>query len=175
MAIRFREGFSVRGISAERAAEELQRIYNENGKLISAEVVECARPKNSPLHSAFEWSDKKAAHEYRLNQARTLIRAVIIVSDDGKKSDPVYVHIPSQDPDAALRGGEYHPASVVVQHVDMFEQALAELERRVSSAMNAVESLRREAGKSSNPDRLAKVALAVRALEAASQVIGALH
>jgi hypothetical protein len=40
------------------------------------DVVEDARPIDSPMHDAFEWDDSKAAIEYRLEQARHLIRSV---------------------------------------------------------------------------------------------------
>lgn len=46
------------------------------GRLTPAAVVKDARSKKSPLHSFFEWDDSEAAHQYRLNQARGLIRSV---------------------------------------------------------------------------------------------------
>ena len=54
------------------------------GELTAEDVLADARNDNSPLHSFFEWSDGDAAHQYRLHQARGLIRAVvaIYVSDD---------------------------------------------------------------------------------------------
>lgn len=54
------------------------------GELTPEDVLDDARNPNSPLHSFFEWSDTEAARQYRLKQARGLIRAVvaIYVSDD---------------------------------------------------------------------------------------------
>jgi hypothetical protein len=37
------------------------------------EVVEAAKPKNSPIHRYFEWDKDKAAYLYNLQQARRLI------------------------------------------------------------------------------------------------------
>lgn len=56
---------------------EFQRIaaMDEN-KLIQAEnVLKVAENTASPLHGFFEWDDDKAAYEWRLNQARYLIRS----------------------------------------------------------------------------------------------------
>lgn len=55
-----------------------------HGELTPDDVLKDARNDNSPLHSYFEWSDTEAAQQYRLSQARGLIRAVvaIYVSDD---------------------------------------------------------------------------------------------
>src|SRR5690606_11240128 len=54
---------------------ELETIKaRDNGELRPSAVVEAARDKRNPLHSQFEWDDKVAAHEYRLSQARALIR-----------------------------------------------------------------------------------------------------
>ena len=53
---------------------ELVRIYQRDGILTPDAVVEDAAAKTSPLHSYFEWDNKKAAHAFRLDQARELIR-----------------------------------------------------------------------------------------------------
>lgn len=46
------------------------------------EIVNTARPPTSPLHPVFEWDDKKAADEYRLHQARHLVRCFTIDQTD---------------------------------------------------------------------------------------------
>lgn len=46
------------------------------------EVVNTARPPTSPLHPVFEWDNKKAADEYRLHQARHLVRCFTIDQTD---------------------------------------------------------------------------------------------
>jgi hypothetical protein len=66
---------------------ELKRIAAENGGLLKPEtVVEEARPISSPLHNRFTWDNTKAAHEYRLWEARHLIRVVVeqISGTEGK-------------------------------------------------------------------------------------------
>lgn len=66
------------------------------GELTPGDVVNDARNPNSPLHPFFEWDDCVAAEQYRLQQARGLIRAVvaIYVSDDNPAvRQKAYVHI----------------------------------------------------------------------------------
>ena len=62
---------------------ELIGLSNEDGLIEPAAVVDWAKSNpTSALHKALEWDDKKAAGEYRLWQARKLIK-LHIVSDDG--------------------------------------------------------------------------------------------
>jgi hypothetical protein len=49
------------------------------GRLDPHDVVDEARPAASPLHGHFEWDDALAAEQYRLGQARAIIRAVRVV------------------------------------------------------------------------------------------------
>ncbi|MFD2235929.1 hypothetical protein [Aureimonas populi] len=66
------------------------------GELTPDDILEDAKHDNSPLHSFFEWSDTEAARQYRLQQARGLIRAVVAVyvSDDKPAvRQKAYVHI----------------------------------------------------------------------------------
>lgn len=76
---------------------ELKRLADENDGILQPEsVVEAARPVTSPLHSRFTWDNSKAAHEYRLWQARQLIRVVVQVMPQTNKVENVFVSL-SQD------------------------------------------------------------------------------
>jgi len=64
----------------ESAADRLRTLHEANGGNLEPEaVVEDARDKNSPLHSMFEWNDRKAAQIQRLDRAREIIRGFTIV------------------------------------------------------------------------------------------------
>lgn len=79
-------------IPAQVAGEELERIrVANNGRLAQEDVVASAKRKASPLHSAFEWDDKAAAHQHRLAQAGYIIRKldVVTVANDEAKSAPI--------------------------------------------------------------------------------------
>jgi len=67
-------------------AKELMRLERlSGGELTADQVVEAARPANSPLHNYFEWSDTKAARAWRKHQAGTLIAYIRIpvVGEEG--------------------------------------------------------------------------------------------
>ena len=71
-------GSQLSDTDAEIIAKELEHIRKVNGKVIPERVVERAREKTSCLHEYFNWDDKKAAYQYRLEQARHLIQSVVI-------------------------------------------------------------------------------------------------
>lgn len=78
------------GISAEIAGTELERIRKlRNGNMVAADVLREAKKASSPLHVAFEWDDKKAAHHYRLGQAGDLIRAVVVIDTEKPGTSPI--------------------------------------------------------------------------------------
>jgi hypothetical protein len=81
-------GTRLRGVDVQAAGEELQRL-REAGCLTQKDVLRAARSEKSPLHDAFEWKDSKAAELYRLDQAKYLIRCVVIKRIDGEATPPV--------------------------------------------------------------------------------------
>lgn len=75
MVYKVREGFRVNG-DPEKIGGELERL----GTAISpSAVVEVARDESSAMHDCFEWDDDKAAEAYRVDQARYLLRAIVVV------------------------------------------------------------------------------------------------
>ena len=61
----------------EAIAARLEKLTKLNkGRLTPANVMHDARNLKSPQHDQFEWDDGKASEQYRLDQARTLIRTV---------------------------------------------------------------------------------------------------
>lgn len=62
----------------EVITRELVRLAGRNrGQLRPRAVVDAARDPKNPLHDQFEWSDTKAAEQYRLWQARELISVCV--------------------------------------------------------------------------------------------------
>jgi hypothetical protein len=56
-------------------AREVAALAEKNGGSITAEqILKAASSKTSVLHCYFEWNDTEAAIQYRLEQARQLIR-----------------------------------------------------------------------------------------------------
>lgn len=67
----------------------LKELEAKNGIIRPADVVNAAKPKNSPLHRFFEWDDKVAAAKYREQEARHLIACVYVRDSDSETSQPV--------------------------------------------------------------------------------------
>ena len=70
-------------VKADVAAAELERIREENpdGILDPEEVVFASEDEDAVLHGLFTWDDKKAAHGYRIEQAKYIIRNLVVVED----------------------------------------------------------------------------------------------
>lgn len=129
---------SLYPISAQKAGEELNRIYKERGRLDAADVVEESKPKEAPLHPCFEWRDKVAAEKYREHQARNLINCVVTKkeTEPGVKTEVrAFFHVE--------RG--YHPTGVILQKPDFRSELIRDALRYIEifeNRLSSIESLR---------------------------------
>lgn len=76
--IQWRKGTRLTG-DAEPVYNELEKIRKHDGDITAAAVVEKAKAKRNPLHRHFEWDDSTAAENYRLGQARKIMRSIEII------------------------------------------------------------------------------------------------
>lgn len=132
--------------NADKIGAELEKLTSKNGgRLQPAHVVEQARDKKSPLHRHFEWDDTKAASAYRLDQARSIIGAVRIVSsDDDEEPQRAWLSIVDRG------GAAYHTiAEVTGSHklqLALLQQAERDLlawERRYKDLTDICEMVRK--------------------------------
>lgn len=81
--IRWVDGYGAK-VSADVAAQELDRIRGNNGGELTADLVLSeARVKSSPLHpQIIDKSVKKAAEAHYLDNAGKMLRSIIIVYGD---------------------------------------------------------------------------------------------
>ncbi len=171
-------------VAADVAGAELERIQNQRGVIEPRVVVEESRPEAAPLHPVFEWDDDKAAENYRTWQARSLIKSVRVIElrNGADVPVPVYVHVPTAtvsegDDGIKQTPSGYQPVSVVVQRPDMYASALSELQRKIGGAREALDSLQRAAKDAPDTDqeRMARISIAVQAMQTASAAVQALH
>lgn len=109
---------------SNKVISELRRIASANGGLLQPEtVVERARSSSSPLHSKFQWEDSVAAHEYRIWQARQLIRVSVEVMASTGKIHDVFV---SLSPDRQRDSGGYRVMTEVLSNAEMRSQLLTD-------------------------------------------------
>jgi hypothetical protein len=76
-----RFGAHISKTQAIRYGNRLEEIAVE-GEITPELVLEDAKDSASPLHDYFEWDDSTAAFEWRLQQARVLIRSIDLVRED---------------------------------------------------------------------------------------------
>lgn len=76
-------------VDAQAAGERLEEIrVRHNGRLTPTAVVDDARPQDAVLHPAFEWNDKVAAERFREDQARYMLRSIVIVRPAAPEQEP---------------------------------------------------------------------------------------
>lgn len=124
---------------------------SQDGMLHPAEVVEWAggHPK-SALYSKFEWDDSRAGREWRLQQARQLIR-IHVVSEDGT---PKLVNLRID----RSKGGGYREVRDVMDSEElrtaMLSDCVSDL-RRVQSRYAQINDMMKGIGRET--DRLEKM------------------
>lgn len=134
----------------QRIGEALIKIANSaGGRLTPKAVVESAREPKHVLHRHFDWDDATAASKWRLDQARTLIRAIRVEEDD---AEPVPAFLSAQDGS----GVAYHTHSAVQSSADLqlailrgAERDLQAFERRYRELSDICESVREAREKAS--------------------------
>ena len=110
---------------AQKVCDELREIGEE---FTPEEIVDAARDEETELHKCFEWDDKKAAHGYRLQQARILTSQLVFkreVKDDAPPPAPVRVFNKTDN-----NGGYKIPErtfKVQEEYEALLQRALAEL------------------------------------------------
>ena len=98
----------VEAVVAYQAIEALKK--KENRDSIDPEsLVNAAKAKRHPLHTEFEWDDSVAGHEYRLTQARSIIRHIIIPAETSKTGRNVRMYEMERLP---AQPGERRPKAV---------------------------------------------------------------
>lgn len=108
---------------------ELSLIAKKHDGLLRAEdVVAFARNKKTALHSQFTWNNTRAAEEYRLWQARQIIRVTLTTLPETNNEIRAYV---SMTADRYTPGGGYREITKVMTvkqtRGELLAQALAEL------------------------------------------------
>lgn len=99
----------------------------QKGRLTPPAVVEAARDTRNPLHKHFEWDDHLAADAYRLDQARTLIRSIRLVSEDDIEAAPAFLSV------ADKGGTSYRTYAEVMDSADLQNTVLAAAERDLAA------------------------------------------
>lgn len=109
--------------TTDETLAELRRLTKEGGGVLNpVAVVESARDESSPLHDRFTWDDSEAAHQYRLEEARRLIRVHVELLTPESDPSPVWVSLKSDQES----GGGYRPLVRVLSNAEQREELLAQ-------------------------------------------------
>ena len=106
-----------KGVDAQKVADEIMSI----GEYATPEqIVERGRPEDSELHKCFEWDDEAAARQYRIVQAREIVRHLVIEekSVGENPAPPVRFFVEPQ------RGQGYKQTELVFRREDEYQQLL---------------------------------------------------
>lgn len=139
-------------LDAQVAGKELHRLQRQNDGITPPAVVESAKDDASPLHPAFEWDDRAAAYEYRLTQARYLLRSLVITDPTGEEQT-IRAFVVVQKPDE--KGEVYLDTLTVFRDDDLRRQAL-------DRAMNELQAFSR---KYAGFEELAEVLAAIKRIK----------
>lgn len=118
------------GLDAQAAGEELERIrVHHNGRLQAEAVVDAARPKASILHPHFEWDDRAAAEQFRVEQAKYLVRSITVRMEkpSGAKA-PIRAFVSVERDEDRSYTSLAHAMSDAELRAQVLEQAWRELE-----------------------------------------------
>jgi hypothetical protein len=108
-----------KGCHASELGPEIMRLLKlYKQKLTADQLLAEATGASSPLHSAFGWDDAEAAHQYRLVEARHLLRSIqyAFETSDGEikgRSTTIIARV--------IRAGSYYyatvkPSEIVKEH-----------------------------------------------------------
>lgn len=173
------EGYPYK-VAAQVAGQAIEDIKRDNGGDLTAQaVVDSSRPDDAPLHPAFEWRDPVAAEMYRCHQAKSMIRAIcsVTVEDHGPTREYVGVKNDSAPKSPTNRDKtKYVTHTEVVRNPAMFADAMQRLQTHLHRAQQSVRELAMVAeAESPEPERMMRITLAVKAIEAASAAVEGLR
>lgn len=106
----------------------LRALQRKGGGILHpADVVEAARPPESPLHGEFEWDDSVAAEKWRIEQAREMIRVTVVYEPRNEREIKAFVVLERD----RVEGGGYRYVPALLRTTtgrdDLLSVALSEL------------------------------------------------
>lgn len=121
-------------LDAQEVGRLFKKIAKMNKGLTPALVVEHAKPKNSLLHGYFTWDDKLAGHNWRLTQARYLIRQLVVVKVvDGDRPEPVraFLSVKKEVDEGAKKQFAYFTVTDAIRNKSYRQQILDDALREI--------------------------------------------
>jgi len=99
---------------------ELERL-KAGGVIKPVDVVEAERDESSALHDCFTWDDDEAAHQFRLLEARNLLRVYVVTEENMAENTRAFVSLST---DRSKEGGGYRTIADVMSDDALRQQML---------------------------------------------------
>jgi hypothetical protein len=130
MTFRVAPGARIRKDDVEVLGKTFEHLKH-SGPLTAERVLAEATNARSPMHRFFEWDDDKAAHQFRLEQARRLIRSIDVVIEDAKgKQVNMRAYYSVRDAEGQ-RG--YEPMSFVFETPSLADQVIQQAQDQLEA------------------------------------------
>lgn len=124
--------------------EELEAIREEHDGLLRAEdVLEFAKNPETSLHKKFQWDDTIAAQQFRLMQARAVIRVNVITPEATGLTIRAYV---SMLEDRRVPGGGYRSLQDVMGNTELRRRLLGQAMKEARAWRDKYQNLTELAG-----------------------------
>ena len=131
----YKNGFHIdKKFDAQVVGEMCEELSNTIG-LTPKTLLDANRDENTPLHDYFEWRDDVAAEKYREEQARYIIRSIIVIEDE-KPEVRAYCPVIVNDKQ------EFKHINTVVKSIDLTQQMLENAKKELFSFQTKYNGLR---------------------------------
>lgn len=124
---------------AQRIGEFIEQRFGDDGAT-AYDLVEASRNKRAATHRYFEWDNEAAGHEYRLIQARHLLRSVEVVVEQGgtERTTRAFHNVTLEVQDGA-KVHRYVPQEVVWKSPELTQQVITSARRELDGWVNRYE------------------------------------
>lgn len=120
---------------------ELEQIKKRHGgKFGPQDVVEYARNPKTELHSRFEWDDKIAGEQYRIQQAMLIIRRLQITVVENE-SETIKIRAYSSLTNERGPDGSYRSTVQIISDDEMKAQLLDDKRRQLVGINNEIRAI----------------------------------
>ena len=118
MVYQWKSGSRIKA-NAQASGELFEQLSKTEEGLTARSLLEANKPKSAPLHSEYEWDNKKAAEEWRLHQSRHFINSLSIVTTVKEKETPVRAFF------ITTEANKYEPITAIVQEENKYNSLLS--------------------------------------------------
>jgi hypothetical protein len=120
-------------VDAQTAGRYLRNLEERDGEIKPEVMVDEAKDTEAALHPCFEWDDQKAAENYRVGQAKGVLRNIVVVyQKDDEKEEPLqvraFVHVKQTDEEESKYIHVETAMSDEILKRQLLESALRELD-----------------------------------------------